>query len=676
MLGQLRLRLAVDDGCIIWLNGHEIARRHVGQGELAHDALALYAHNLEWEDIILEEGQTLVQEGTNIIAVHVFNATLGSSDLSFDMELMENRGELGMPTPGARNSVYAHASQVPPHIEGVSHTPSVPKSGQDVVISATIIDPDGVGPVSLSYQVVDPGSYIRLTDPEYATGWISVPMTRTDGDVWTATLPGSLQSHRRLVRYRIRFEDLSGNAQTVPYPDDESPNFAYFINDGMPEWSGALRPGQTPLQTYPVSMLDSIPVYTLIANDSDVIRSQYDAAYDSVRCIGTFVYDGRVYDHIEFRNRGEASTYVSGKNKWRFYFNRAQRLVAKDTLGRPYKETWKQLSANACASPWAPVNRGAAGVDEALPFRAFQLAGMAAPHTHYYHFRIIRGEEETPEAGIPINNSIGNADGQYAGDFWGLYLAVEPIRGNFLGERNLPDGNIYKIENNQGDKNEQAVGQPVDSSDWVAFRDAHLNESPNETWWREHMDMEAYYSFHAINRLVGNVDLRAGNNHYFYHRSSDGRWVPVPWDLDMMFIAQTHHVTGIEDQHIPGVIHAHKSILQHPALALEFRNRGREILDLLASDSSPEGGQIGQLLKELTAPIHTPGELYTWAYADAAMWNLHPRTPGIEGNASGQYNHRGNFFQSPFTDTRFGGNWTGWLRAPDFTGTGGSRRSF
>src|SRR5690606_19756008 len=140
-------------------------------------------------------------------------------------------------------------------------------------------------------------------------------------------------------------------------------------------------------------------------------------SFNKTRFTGTFVYEGRVYDHIEFRNRGEASTYVSGKNKWRFYFNRAHRMAARNADGEPYQETWKQFSGNACASPWAAVHRGAAGIDEALSFRAFQVAGMAAPHTHPYHFRVIRGAQEAPAPGSLISDPIGTADGQYAGDF-------------------------------------------------------------------------------------------------------------------------------------------------------------------------------------------------------------------------------------------------------------------
>src|SRR5690606_9184709 len=143
--------------------------------------------------------------------------------------------------------------------------------------------------------------------------------------------------------------DALGNAVSVPYADDEQPNFAYYVNDGIPAWRGAFRPGQTPLVTYPPDLLDDLPTYTLIANGSDIINSQYNSSYNKQRFHGTFVYNGEVFDHIGFRNRGEGSIYVSGKNKWRFYFNRGRRLQAFDNDGNDYAETWKSFSGDACA---------------------------------------------------------------------------------------------------------------------------------------------------------------------------------------------------------------------------------------------------------------------------------------------------------------------------------------
>jgi autotransporter-associated beta strand protein len=673
---SLKVRLYLDDGCVIWINGQEVHRRNVGSGNLTYLSAASQGVSPTWHEFTLENTDEILFGGTNVIAVHLLNATLGSSDLAFDIELSETDGTASsVPTPGGANSVREGTALIPPQIDQVSHVPLTPRSGESVTISARITDPDGVASASLLYQVVDPGSYIRLTDAAYATNWTSVPMTTSGGGLWSAVLPSNLQVNRRLVRYRIDFADTLGNSQRVPYADDESPNFAYFVYDGIPAWQGAFRPGQTSLTTFSPATLESLPVYTLVAADQDVINSQYNGSFDTVRMYGSFVHEGKVHDHIQFRNRGEGSTYQAGKNKWRFYFNRGSRFQAKDAEGRPYLASWTQFSGNPGASPWAPLNRGASGLDEMVPFRAFQLAGVPSPHVHHYHFRVVRGAQESPAATSIISDSLGNSYGQYLGDFWGLYLAVEPIAGSFLDERGLPEGNIYKIENNNGDKKEQAAGQPVDSSDWIAFRDAHVNADPTEAWWRQNLDLESYFSFHAINRLTGNVDLRGGSNHYFYRRSSDNRWVPIPWDLDMMFIAK-HHWGSPFGSAVPDVIHAHKAILQHPQIALEYRNRAREILDLLASDATTFGGQMGQLVAEISGRVHVTGSTGSFAWADACQWNLHPRTNGTDGVASGQGNHRGNFFRSPFSDSREGGSWVRWLRTPTFTGTGTPEDSF
>src|SRR2546422_4044387 len=51
-----------------------------------------------------------------------------------------------------------------------------PVAGQPVTISAKVTDPDGVASVVLEYQLVNPGSYIELTDAAYTNQWTSVPM--------------------------------------------------------------------------------------------------------------------------------------------------------------------------------------------------------------------------------------------------------------------------------------------------------------------------------------------------------------------------------------------------------------------------------------------------------------------------------------------------------------------
>ena len=162
-----------------------------------------------------------------------------------------------------------------------------------------------------------------------------------------------------------------------------------------------------------------------------------------------------------------------------------------------------------------------------------------------------------------------------------------------MDERDLPDGNVYKIEGG-GDKKNQGPTQPTTTSDWNAFANASRS-TQTESWWRTNMNMPVFYSFHAMNRLTGNVDLRHNYNHYFYNHT-DGRWMVMPWDMDMMFIAETHW---------PGVIDQNNS-LNIANLRTEFRNRCREILDLMWSDPSDNGGQVGQLIDEYADIVNPP----------------------------------------------------------------------
>ncbi|MCA9238674.1 MAG: lamin tail domain-containing protein, partial [Planctomycetales bacterium] len=233
-------------------------------------------------------------------------------------------------TPGAVNSVFALNS--PPQMRQVSHSPNAPVSGQDVTITMRITDPQGVAAATLEYQLVEPGDYIEIIDPRYATNWTSIAM-RDDGlagdavagdDVYTAILPGNLQTHRRLVRYRVTAEDTLGASVTAPYADDPQPNFAYFVYDATPDWTGAARPGVTPGVTYDGELLDSIATYHLITTRQDHEQSQYipnsnQGPYGGSDYLwhGALVYDGVVYDHIHFRSRGGVWRYAMGKNMWK-----------------------------------------------------------------------------------------------------------------------------------------------------------------------------------------------------------------------------------------------------------------------------------------------------------------------------------------------------------------------
>jgi len=389
---------------------------------------------------------------------------------------------------------------------------------------------------------------------------------------------------------------------------------------------------------FPESVMRSLPAYHLIANATDVNNSQYNPGFDGVSMLGTLVIDGKVYDHIEFHIRGGNSTYVSGKNKWRFRANPTHKFKLRDDYGRPYSRDWDEINLEGCSSPWAAVNRGMAGVEEAVSLRAYQLAGVPAPNFHYFQFRVI---DQALEAS-PTN--------QYEGDLWGLYMAKETPDGSFLEERALADGSVFFIEGNNPNKKHQGPTHAEDNSDWSSFlsnvQSRTANNAANLQWWRANLDLPTYYSGRAIDRLVGNVDLREGANFYFYH-NPDGHWSYIPWDLDLMFIPTLMN-SGTIDQ---------KNCLLMSPLKIEFANRCREILDLLASDASSNGGQIGQLIDEFARIVNPPGQGLTWADIDECMWNWNPHTQG-DGSNRGFTSHKGNFYRTPFIDDRGGITWT------------------
>ncbi|MCP4453839.1 MAG: lamin tail domain-containing protein [Planctomycetes bacterium] len=76
-----------------------------------------------------------------------------------------------LPTPGRSNETV-YATNAPPHIRQVKHQPQQPMSEEAVTVSVKVTDPDGVTDVFLSYQIVEPGGYLRVTDTPYDRNWV------------------------------------------------------------------------------------------------------------------------------------------------------------------------------------------------------------------------------------------------------------------------------------------------------------------------------------------------------------------------------------------------------------------------------------------------------------------------------------------------------------------------
>lgn len=89
---NLFLRAQIDDGMIVWINGVEVLRTNVAAGEIPYNGTALSAssdqNGAPYVTYSLLDPRNYLLSGTNVIAVHGFNESLGSSsDFGFNAQL-------------------------------------------------------------------------------------------------------------------------------------------------------------------------------------------------------------------------------------------------------------------------------------------------------------------------------------------------------------------------------------------------------------------------------------------------------------------------------------------------------------------------------------------------------------------------------------------------------------
>jgi len=640
----LTLEAVYDDGFKLWLNGSNVLNANIAAGEVPYTGTANTAlEDLTYRTFNLDAYRTLLVAGTNILAVQAANASLsGSSDFFFDARLLASTGPSARgPTPGALNSVYA--ANLPPAIRQVDHSPNQPRSGQPILITAKATDPEGVTNVTLLYQLVDPGNYIELTNAAYTNTWTVLSMNDSgqNGDahagdaVYSVTLPGNLALHRRLIRYRIRASDATGQTLTVPYPDDPQPNFALFCYDGVPAWRGAVRPGVTPVLDFDTNVMGRLPVVHLIARSNTVAQATWFSRYagDAYPWLGTLVYDGKVYDHVHYRARGGVWRYAMVKNMWKFDLNRGHELAMRDDYGRHYKTRWAKLNLGACIQQGDYGHRGEQGMFEAVGFRLFNLAGVQSPYTTFLHFRVI---DDALEA---------DPTTQYEGDFWGLYLAVEQEGGRFLDEHDLPDGNLYKMEGGTGELNNLGPLGPTDKSDLNAFLSTYRSTAPapSEAWWRTNLLLHNYWSYQAIVQGIHHYDICYGKNYFYFRNPQTGLWSVHTWDLDLTWADNMFDsgCGGVDDLYKP-VLGDGGSYPVKPAMIVEYKNRLREIRDLLFNTD-----QTWQLIDEYAALLRGPTNTLTFLDADRCMWDYNPKMINSAYSSALNKAGQGRFYQWP-----------------------------
>ncbi|NQU24531.1 MAG: lamin tail domain-containing protein, partial [Candidatus Nealsonbacteria bacterium] len=546
------------------------------------------------------------------------------------------------PTPGQQNSVFS--TDAAPQIGNVAHGPQHPLTAEPVTVTAEVTDPNGIASVELRYQLVAPGNYIPaflplphgtlLSDPERPfdpnpafedpANWTTLLMTddgngadAVGGDnVYTATIPAQ-SVNRMLVRYRISAADQTGLTVTAPYLDDPSLNFAFYVYDGLPDYTADTRSVLGAGHTYSSEMLESLPVYTLITRDPDLddcigyssadqIPSGNDGARRKFNWEGTFVYDGDVYDHILYRLRQRNDRYgLAGKRSMRFRFCKGNYLQAYDNFGNPYPELWRTLNTGKM---FDNKDIGNFGLTETLNNNLWNLMGVPAPWMHTFHFRVVKGADEAP----------AGANGQYYGDFWGMYLAVEDYDTRFLDAHDMPDGNLYKLKDAIFDANRLKRHQGRDSvttgADFQNIRN-NLRPTQSDAWLNNHVNYEASYAYHAVVEGIRHYDFRPADSHsknramFFepYEGSEYGRLWTLPHDADASWGPSWNS----------GIDYSSAAIANKANFQQDYRNVLREFRDLVWTEEV-----IHTMIDELAAIV------VDFSSADRDRWKDAPADAG------------------------------------------------
>jgi hypothetical protein len=682
---ELRLRVYVDDGAIIWINGQEVARRYMAAGEIPHTGTG-QSHDAAWEELTIQNPGSFLEVGANTIAIHAFNTTLGSSDFSIDVEIIDpgTEGLIGVPTPGEQNSNYAE--NAPPQIRQVDHVVATPAAGQANVVTAKVTDPNGVASVALHYQVVLPGAFIPSTLPvpisqmiagniptartpnpafENPANWTTVQMVDngTNGDaiandgVYSMTIPG--QINRALVRYRITVTDTAGASVRVPYVDDPSLNFAYYTYNGIPDYQGVSS-----------EALETLPVYTIVSRERDIYEAvAHDPAVRLPQFLGSaahpardyenwemaFVYDGKVYDHIYYRLGGANGRYQnegnSNKRNWRIRFNRGNFLEARDQDGERYSEEWRTLTIGKGMSNRLTLTYG---LNEVVNYHLWNTVGVPAPDTHWFHMRVVDGAEEAPNA--------------YQGDFWGMQWAQETYDVRFLEAHGLERGNLYKLVNATNDPLEQErylAADAVRNGEDMTNIETNLRSFQTTAWLRAHVDYDKWNRYHALAQAIRHYDYWPDANknatwyfapNYTAENSNLGQMWTLPWDTDATW-GPTYNCG--EDRPYDAIFPSCDGRGDpggNAELAREYRNMVREIRDLLWQ---PE--QISGIINSFASDIAAfmPAERIRFNTVPANFQSqLLPNVVGNYGGIGNNYELSG-YVQDMLNFAFTGGNWPG-----------------
>lgn len=475
---------------------------------------------------------------------------------------------LGGGTPGLANSVAAADS--PPLILDVGHVPIIPRSTDQVTVTARVLDELGTR--------LDVVLWYRIDGEPVFTGQA---MAEDDG-VYGADIPE--QPDHTVVEFYVEARDGGGEVRTWPAPAhvdgvlQQGPNVLYQVDDSFDPQAPWIAGTQ--------------PIFYLIMTEKERAELADIGAHDSdgdhlsdAQMNGTFIcLDGTGMDlqyRVGLRNRGHG-TRDEPPNNCHVHF--------------PHDRPWRGRSAFNFNTRYTHA--------QVMGSAIHRLAGLAVPDAVAVQVRVNGANLAT--AGGPM---------------YGVYVGLEAFDDQFAEGHfpDDPDGNLYTCFRLDSGADEADLSYDGDHPD--AYRNRYfkanneseddwtdlihmvdvLNNAPDETYVEEVnlvIHLPQWLRYIALDSLFQNnetgLNLGMGDDYFMYRGVADPRFVLVAHDLDTILWQGDSHraidqglfsvVTGVGTAGRDGV-DGLKRLFSHPEIIPLYY---QAFLDLIQGCFNPE----------------------------------------------------------------------------------------
>jgi hypothetical protein len=439
---------------------------------------------------------------------------------------------LNLGTPGRRNSVTARqialsGGNLGPVITNVGQVPAVPGPSESVTVKAKVLDPDGLGAVTLRYS---------LNNPSAAPA--SVPMTLLEDNVYQATIPAQAQGTR--VVYFITATDAGGRAGRYPidittrtHPLLLNPPSATINDHRYCVYRHDVKNPPTGFQSYR---------FWMTQNNEDTLSNRRLLSNDFVD--GSFVFGGSTIYY-------ESQTHFSGSPWARGGWGGSFRLgMPRDNPlhGRIRKFNLEDNQGN--------------GADARTRITHYLLrqsqGGSPVPYTE--GFSLVRWQVNDRVVAVREHNWVPDTDFLslwFRGDEDGDFLEMDDRfviddNGNRIGSSDgrvlypppssRSDGNGANKENYRYFFNVRAKNGADEYANFIAFaRVMDPAATPDASFDQQifdFADVEAMLRIWAIEMNIDDWDSwgqSRGKNLYFYRTEADGRMHMIGWDFELTY---------------------------------------------------------------------------------------------------------------------------------------------